>query len=399
MPRLGLGSSLTGGTVSGVNLSFVTQWTTTGSDEKVTIPFVDDESMNFTIDWGDGSTADTVTAYDDNLGGGAIDHTYAAANTYTVTMTGTITSIKFNNGGDKAKLVKITNWGTFKITIDDAFWGCSNLDITATDAPDLSSLTGYSTGLSHCFHGCTALTSIGKASAWDLSNVTRIAYMFDGCTNFNQDITMWDTSSVTSFQNAIHDATSFNQNISSWDTSAATAGFPAMFDGATSFDQNLNTWDWTEVTDCWDMFNGASAFNNGGVAPNWNMTKTQYFVGMFESTSFNQDLSGCTGIGTATGGQAWFRRMFTGNTSFDQNIGHFVVSNLRTVTAYGLYQMLYQATLSTANYNATLVAWAAQDATDNAVFHGGNSEPTGDGDTARASLISADSWTITDADS
>ena len=88
--------------------------------------------------------------------------------------------------------------------------------------------------------------------------------------------------------------------------------------------------------------------------------------------------------------------MFAYNDDFDQNVGHFVVSNIKSGT-YGMGNMFLGATLSTANYNATLIAWADdQNATDSVGFHGGNSEPTGDGDTARADLISTDSWTITD---
>ena len=40
--------------LSSLSTSFVSTWTTTGSDETVTLPFVSSGSIDFTIDWGDG---------------------------------------------------------------------------------------------------------------------------------------------------------------------------------------------------------------------------------------------------------------------------------------------------------------------------------------------------------
>ena len=207
MPRLGLGQSLTGGAAVMPNTTFESTWATTGSDETVTIPFANDtNTINFTIDWGDGNS-DTVTAYNNDLGEGAIDHVYSDAATYTIKMDGTISGLKFNNGGDRTKIKTIANWGTFNISLDDTFYGCSALDVTASDAPTVSS-----TSLALAFNGCSALTSIG--GDWDVSSVTSMSYLFANCTNFNQDIGNWDVSSVTLMNNMFSDAGAFNQNIS-----------------------------------------------------------------------------------------------------------------------------------------------------------------------------------------
>jgi len=55
-------------------------------------------------------------------------------------------------------------------------------------------------------------------------------------------------------------------------------------------------------------------------------------------------------------------------------------------------------TLSTANYDALLIAWAAQSVLSGLAIWFGASEYTGGGTAAaaRASLIADDSWTITD---
>jgi len=55
-------------------------------------------------------------------------------------------------------------------------------------------------------------------------------------------------------------------------------------------------------------------------------------------------------------------------------------------------------TLSTENYDALLIAWAAQDVSSGEALHFGSSEYTGGGTAAaaRAALIAEHSWTITD---
>ena len=404
MPRLGLSNTIVSDIQhlkSAVSTDFISTWATTGSDEKITVPFeADGNSLNFTIDWGDGNS-DTVTASSDDLGGGAIDHTYSSADTYTITMVGAVSGIKFNNGGDKTKIKTIANWGNYIMSKEDAFYGCTALNVTAADAPDLSDVTAAHLGIQRCFQDCTSLTSVGGAASWDLSGVSHVEYMFAGATSFNQDISMWDMSNVVTIQSMFHGATSFNQPIGAWTTSSLLT-LARTFQNATAFNQRLNVWDWSENTDAWDMFRDATQFNNGGVAPNWDMTKCVYFVEMFYGTPFNQDMSGCTGIGLAAGSSgAWYRSMFAQNTAFDQNIGHFAVTNVKESAHWGMGNMFAGtgSGLSTANYNPTLIAWAAVDATDGVNFGGGESESTGDGDTARADLISTDSWVITDADS
>ena len=86
------------------------------------------------------------------------------------------------------------------------------------------------------------------------------------------------------------------------------------------------------------------------------------------------------------------RGMFANASSFDQNVGGLDVADVTDMT-----YMSAAATLSVANYNALLNGWNAQTLQSGVNFHGGNSEySAGAAATARANMISSDSWTITD---
>ena len=60
-------------------------------------------------------------------------------------------------------------------------------------------------------------------SAWDVSNVTDMNYMFENATSFNQDLSAWDVSNVTNMSRMFSNASSFNQDLSAWDVSNVTS--------------------------------------------------------------------------------------------------------------------------------------------------------------------------------
>ena len=77
---------------------------------------------------------------------------------------------------------------------------------------------------------------------WDVSNVINMRYMFADATAFNQDIGDWDVSNVTNNMTYMFArATAFNQDISGWDVRSVT-DMASMFDGASDFSQNLGAW-------------------------------------------------------------------------------------------------------------------------------------------------------------
>ena len=308
---------------------FISTWlldTDSEAGRTVTLPLVNDgNTINFDIDWGDGDTA-TVTAYNDS----DRIHEYEETGTKTITIGGTNTTIsgwKFNDGGDKLKIRTITNWGTLNISTNAAFYGCTNLNVTATNAP-----TRSSTDLSNTFNGCAALTSIG--GDWDVSNVTSISDMFYGATLFNGDISDWNTGAVQYMVSVFYGATNFNQDIGSWVTSEVTS-FVSMFYGARAFDQDISNWDTSSVTNMSYMFFQAVDFDQAlpTIGDKWNVSNVTSFA-----------------------------LMFYGASEFNGNI-----SNWTTSTATSMASMFYNAT----SFNGDISGWDVADVTNMAyMFHG-----------------------------
>ena len=93
----------------------------------------------------------------------------------------------------------------------------------------------------------------GYISAWDVSKVDNMKYMFCECKLFNQDISHWDVSNVTNMQYMFCWCESFNQDISNWEVSNVT-GMRYMFLGCKAFNQDISNWDVSNVTNMDSMF-------------------------------------------------------------------------------------------------------------------------------------------------
>ena len=408
-----------GGGAAPVNLDFVSTWDTTlagSASDTVVLPLLSGGTYSGTIDWGDGSTS--ALSYANRT------HTYASGGVKVITISGQIDGWRFGNGGDRRKITDIFNWGTLNITTDAAFQGCNNLDITATDAPTISS-----TSLAGTFMSCTSLTTPdlsswdvssvtdmfwffldaddfnGDISTWDVSNVTNMEAMFGRAKAFNQDIGNWNVSSVTNMRqvflnarafnqpigswnissvtdmsNTFSGAISFNQPIGSWNTSSVT-NMSSVFQGATSFNQPIESWNTSSVTDMSRMFSGASSFNQP--LGNWDVSSvTNMFWSFLDAVAFNQPLNNWD-VGSVTIMQAMFGRAY----SFDQDISSWDINQVTDFTSF----MVSATGLSTANYDALLIGWDAQGAmsySGTVNFGGSKYTAGGAAEAARTSLIS-----------
>ncbi|MHA1793088.1 MAG: BspA family leucine-rich repeat surface protein, partial [Promethearchaeota archaeon] len=219
---------------------FISTWdtslTSSGSSNasQVKLPLESNGTYDFMIYWGDG-TNDTITTWNQ----AEVTHTYASSGIYDISIYGTIIGWNFNNSGDRLKILRINQWGYLQLGNSGSYFhGCSNLNLTATDALDLTGTTN----LYNAFRDCANLGSSGNMSSWDTSSVTDMRYMFYGASTFNQSISSWDVSSVTDMRYMFYGASSFNQPLGSWDVSSVT-DMRYMFYGASSFNQPLGSWD------------------------------------------------------------------------------------------------------------------------------------------------------------
>jgi len=186
-------------------VGFIADWqtanTSTGSSTstQIALPLLSTGTYNFDVDWGDGNT-DAITTWNQ----AETTHTYSSSGQYTIKITGTIQGFRFNNTGDRLKILTVKNWGPLTFENSGALYGCTNVNSTATDKPTLTTLS--------------------------------MANFFRDATSFNGAIDSWDVSTSTNFNGTFRGATSFNQPLNSWDVSSST-NFPNMFLGATAFDQ------------------------------------------------------------------------------------------------------------------------------------------------------------------
>jgi len=240
--------------------------------------------------------------------------TFPNAGTYRVTMTGTYPRIVFGGNPDARKLLTVEQWGSNAWTsMLQAFAGCSNLIINASDNPNLSNVTS----LQQMFEGATALT--GNFNNWNVSTITNFSFMFFGASSFNSNISGWNVSAATDMSAMFDGASSFNQNISSWNVSNVT-NMRSMFRRTNVFNQPLNSWDVRSVTDMSSMFNQALVFNQS--LNTWDVSQVLNMSSMFEGAiSFNGNITTWN-----VGSVANMSRMFLGATAFNQDLNAWDVS-------------------------------------------------------------------------
>ncbi len=245
-------------------------FTTTAASQTVKIPL--DGTVDVIIDWGDGSTPDTITS------AGSTSHVYATAGTDTVSITGTLTGLGLNANIPEYYnyLTEVTSWGNVGLeNLRHAFLLCSKL----TDVPD--DLPSTVSTLEFAFNGASIFND--DISTWNTENVSNMAYMFLDAPAFNQDISSWDVGKVVSMYSMFCRAYAFNQDISAWDISSA-ANMGAMFFGLTlpnaTYNAILNSWAAQTVKPNVAFGAGNSMFSIAGLASrqsliddhNWTIT-------------------------------------------------------------------------------------------------------------------------------
>ena len=192
------GKSRTGGT----RPVFISTWDTTqagSANDTVVLPLQSDGSYDFYVSWGD-NDVNRITGYNQ----AEVTHQYPQTGIYTIKIHGDISGWKFAGIGDDDKILDISNWGPLIINSNNAFNGCSLLELSATDAPTITT-----SDVSNMFQNCTSLVN-ADFSNWDVSNLTSFSSMFQSCTNFiSGNFSSWNTTGATTFFNMFNGCTSF----------------------------------------------------------------------------------------------------------------------------------------------------------------------------------------------
>jgi len=262
--------------------------------------------------------------------------------------------INFDNGGDKDKIIDIKQWGDVVwSSFERAFFGCSNMLTTATDAPNLSLVTD----MFAMFHSASSANP--DTSNWDVSSVTDMRYMFYNATSANPDVSNWNVSNVTDIRYMFRDATSANPDTSNWDVSSVTNMY-GMFRDATSANPGTSNWDVSSVTNMNSMFSGATSANPD--TSNW-------------------DVSSVTNMGA----------MFYFAPSANPDTSNWDVSN---VTNMG--NMFENSNLSVENLTACYENWSQLTLKQNVEFGAGTIKYNASGQAGRDILVNTYNWSITD---
>ncbi|MCI5057232.1 MAG: BspA family leucine-rich repeat surface protein [Flavobacteriales bacterium] len=323
--------------------SFITTWKTdnTGSSNNSSITIAREPftlGYNYDVDW------DNDGVFDQFGITGTITHDFGAPGTYTIRIQGSFPRIHMPTSGDESKLLSIDQWGSIAWTsMEDAFKNCSNLTYNASDNPDLSGVTS----MWSMFQGCTSFN--GNIGGWDVSNVTNIGHMFQSATSFNQSIDAWNTAAMTNFESTFALATSFNQSLNSWNTANVTimrfmfegasvfngnisswntgnvTTFNEMFQDAVAFNQDIGSWNTSSATDIGEMFNNAQVFNQD---LNWDVSNVSNMYAVFYNAyDFNGDISSWNTSSATT-----MQNMFTNCNDFNQDLSGWNTGNVTNMT-------------------------------------------------------------------
>lgn len=238
-----------------------------------------------------------------------------------------------------AELVQVSQWGDIPWTsLDNAFYGATNMDVTATDIPNLSGVTD----LNNMFNNCTNMAGNPSFSSWDLSTINNTSSMFYAAHTFNQDITGWNVSNVTNMNNMFAFAISFNQPIGSWNVGNVT-NMNSMFTEASTFNQPLNAWNVGNVTDMGSMFAQDHVFNQN--LNNWTTGNVTDMSGMFGyAAAFNGNITGWN-----TGNVTTMYAMFANDSAFNQPIGSWNTGNVTTMNGMFSIATSFNQDISTWN--------------------------------------------------
>ena len=300
---------------------YITVWKTdnegASASNQITIPAT---GVGYSIAWEEvGNPANNGTA----IGTNAYTLTFPSPGTYQVSITpgsGTFTRISFASPVDYNKLVEIKQWGNIQWeSMEQAYFSCYNVTITATDAPDLSNVIS----MRNMFRSCTSISTVPGINDWDVSSVKDMSFLFAAAFYFDDPLDHWDVSNVTDMT-GMFQSSAFNHPIGNWNVGKVTS-MHVMFDKALNFNQPIGSWDVSNVETMTGMLSSAASFNQP--LNDWDVSQVIRMEGLFfEAKTFNQPIDNWD-VGNVQSTSSMFSRA----AAFNQPIGSWDVSNVRSM--------------------------------------------------------------------
>jgi hypothetical protein len=282
----------------------------------------------------------------------------------------------FNQNIGSWNTIAVTNMGAmfYSATAFNQNIGSWNVSVVTSFDGMFSSASNFNNGGSNSI-GNWVLKTTGTVS---------LATMFRFALLFNQPLDGWNTQAVTVMNNMFEGATAFNNGLASglagtlaWNTSAVTTTL-SMFYQASSFNCNVGSWNVSNVSSFVFMFNSASKFNNGGsdTIGAWAL-KTSGAVdmrGMFQSaTIFNQPLNGWNTIVVTN-----MPSMFQSANAFNNGLasgadGTLAWNTTNVTTASSMFQSATSFNCNVGSWNVSLVTTFASMFQSASKFNNGGS--------------------------
>ena len=314
---------------------FITTWKTdnpgVSNSTSIIIPVQPGRSdYNYDVDWNDDGV------YEETAVTGSVTHDFGAAGTYTIRIRGNFPQMfhYYTVDHDAEKLLEINQWGDIEWkSMGHAFAGCKNMVLTATDAPDLSQVTD----LGFMFDGCVKFNT--NIDDWNVSTITDFEFVFRNCKTFNQPLNDWQVANAIQFAHMFGGCSVFNQPLDHWNVSKAES-FSAMFTDCTVFNQDITGWNVGNATHFDQMFSGTGNFNQD--ISGWNVSNGTSFTAMFAySTAFSQDISNWNMSNAKE-----LNSMFLASQAFNHSLIKWDVSHVETM-AYMFSQSIFNEDIST----------------------------------------------------
>ncbi len=206
--------------------------------------------------------------------------------------------------------------------VTNMFQGCSQFGKNDSQDKMALVLTKWGEQLKHIknfyamFQGCAYLKGkgfaqwlTGKSKAENLNN------MFEGCRDFQENLSAWKVDSVKSMRSLFANCKSFKgEGLNGWNVSKVT-DMSYMFRECTKFTENLKDWKVGKVKDFSYMF-----YNNSKIPTdftNWDVSSGEMFKAMFSSCS---DFTGETLVGWNVSNGVNFDDMFANASKFNADL-------------------------------------------------------------------------------